>query len=972
MATLSEKINKNKSILKQSQGLFETTGESLMSRIRDRGLAPGAGTSPLAASGLGAGPDVAKMAGTGAQMDRAIRESISPDKRPREPQARMFLTEEEKQEKQRAQQLSNLDRLGERIGTIVNQAVSSAQVTNVFRVDVQEDIVKSTYPDLTEEQRNNFQQILAEITYDENGQPQITEDIVGRLNASLPADATPLTVESVKPFITSGQLQFNKTKAKDTYPDITDEQLTALEKIVAADDFNADEIKKDELNIVAEILGIDKNNIDEIIGKIKELITPISDTVVDNITSTLGPAVSLSSLTTEDWQAFGLSSAQDLANLIGLESDEIQDMTIGDLQKRIDALMMADYDRVDELTRVANDPFYPEALRKAAKAELRDLSSVGVIATESDFSKLNEAVQSADELEIAGKTYTTEELLSDENLTVMIATYLEDPESDYSKDLLKDFPALVEFITGNKAALEDAMKYLDEKIKDKIAISKKNDELNKYAPEEGVDIDLTGVNKAILGADFEEGVFSDTQMSEGEFTIGEGDDAITYYHQANLRGENAFNKEDKRAYAEVLSKTANNPIYKDLFDELATQSADAIWTLANNLGLNVANYINRRYTQVTNQNTLDTAIANVATNPNAPQQALEQIFGGKDKLQELVGVAKQGNIFSYKITLSEANIGQKYPNAKKEDIDNLVKIVDASDFDIDNISADALKLASSIFGIKVTDKDKIIAKIKELTTVNTFGEKLSKDAQELVDNFIFNPNGTVNYQLTAEKLAALNKENGVLKEAGLTAVLNKTDIVSATYNTVWNLVKDGELSQKDVDAILATDDSKMIDKIAEAAFIKAVAKGKDVGELPKIVQTYYNTKVNEDFVGTELDTYFKDLFGDKFKFSSDTKGVYDLDSVAADFTWIIDSLGVESPEERKKLKIYTWEGGGPALDPTWKKREEWVRTTLPDIISKLKSFKTGKPTAVKALIDAKIKLYEDIQVNFDNLDRTYF
>src|SRR5210317_1085034 len=114
MATLSEKINKNKSILKQSQGLFETTGESLMSRIRDRGLAPGAGTSPLAASGLGVGPDVAKMAGTGAQMDRAIRESISPDKRPREPQARMFLTEEEQQEKRRAQQLSNLDRLGER------------------------------------------------------------------------------------------------------------------------------------------------------------------------------------------------------------------------------------------------------------------------------------------------------------------------------------------------------------------------------------------------------------------------------------------------------------------------------------------------------------------------------------------------------------------------------------------------------------------------------------------------------------------------------------------------------------------------------------------------------------------------------------------------------------------------------------------------------------------------------------------
>jgi hypothetical protein len=630
MATLSEKINKNKSILKQSQGLFETTGESLMSRIRDRGLAPGAGTSPLAASGLGVGPDVAKMAGTGAQMDRAIRESISPDKRPREPQARMFLTEEEQQEKQKAQQLSNLDRLGERIGTIVNQAVSSAQVTNVFRVDVQEDIVKSTYPDLTEEQRNNFQQILAEITYDENGQPQITEDIVGRLNASLPADATPLTEESVKPFITSGQLQFNKTKAKDTYPDITDEQLTALEKIVAADDFDADKIKKDELNIVAEILGIDKNNLDEIIGKIKELITPISDTVVDNITSTLGPAVSLSSLTAEDWKAFGLGSAQDLGNLIGLESDEIQDMTIGDLQKRIDALMMADYDRVDELTRVANDPFYPEALRKAAKAELRDLSSVGVIATESDFAKLNEAVQSADELEIAGKTYTTEELLSDENLTVMIATYLEDPESDYSKDLLKDFPALAEFIDSNKAALDNAMKYLDESIKDKIAISKENDKMNSYTPVDGMAVDLSDINEDLIEDYDSDVLFRDEAITPNSST-----------HLENIYGtDSVFNDAQKGVYVSLLRQAKDNK-YPELLKEFGSLTSGQIADNAKIYGISSEQWMQRRYQQYVNADIIDKALTEDAT-PEQAQQALTSLLGttaeGLDEFVTAYGV----------------------------------------------------------------------------------------------------------------------------------------------------------------------------------------------------------------------------------------------------------------------------------------------------------------------------------------------
>lgn len=797
MATLSEKINKNKSILKTGQGLFETTGESLMSKIRERNLAPGAGTSPMAAAGLGVGPDAAKMAGTGTQVDRAIRESIAPEKKAREPQARMFLTEEEQREKQRAQQLSNLDRLGARIGTIVNQAVASAQVRPVYKIDLQENVISADYPDLTTENRTSFESILAETTFDENGNPVITDDMLGRINALLPEDKKIASIANLKKYVTGatvGQLKLNSTKVKEIYPGVTEEQMAAIEGLVSkaglTEGGKPEDMSAEDLNKVAELLGITDATRDEVIGKIKELITPVSDTVIDNITSTLGPAVALSSLTTEDWQAFGLGSAQDLGNLIGLESDEIQDMTIGDLQKKIDALMMADYDRVEELTRVANDPFYPEALRKAAKAELRDLSSVGVIATEADFNKLNEAVQAADEIEIGDKTYTTEELLSDEQLTVLIASYLEDPESDYSKDLLDDFPALVEFINGNKAALENAIKYLDESIKNKIDISKKNDELNKYSPEEGVDIDLTGVNQAVLGEDFEAGVFSDVQMSEGEFTVGEGEDAVTYYHQANLREENVFNKEDKRAYADILSKTANKPEYRALFNELATKSADEIWKLANTLNIDVADYINRRYAQVTNQNTLDTAIANVASNPNAPQQALENIFGGKAKLEELAKLAKQGNLFR-----------------------------------------------DGAYGT------------------------LSKDAQELVNNFVFNNDGTFNYLATANKLKTLNSSNDVLKEAGITAVMNKTDIISKNYSVIWNLVKDGELSVEDVNSILDSNDPDMIDKMASITFTQYLAKGEGVGKLPTIVKNYYNTKASEVFSGSEAETALKELAG---------------------------------------------------------------------------------------------------------------
>lgn len=236
-------------------------------------------------------------------------------------------------------------------------------------------------------------------------------------------------------------------------------------------------------------------------------------------------------------------------------------------------------------------------------------------------------------IEVGGKTYTVDELLSDEQLTVLISSYLDDPESEWSKGIAKDLPQLVAFIEGNKTALEDAMKYLDESIRDKIAISKKNDELDKYAPAEGVDIDLSGVNKAVLGDDYEAGVFGDKAMSDGEFTVGEGEDAITYYHQANLRsGESKFSQEEKNAYASVISNAQKNG-YTELFQSLVTMNSDAIIAAATTLGITAKDWINRKYTQAVTAAEL--AKASQTKNTNDQLRAFENMFGGKDKFNKL-------------------------------------------------------------------------------------------------------------------------------------------------------------------------------------------------------------------------------------------------------------------------------------------------------------------------------------------------
>ena len=889
MATLADKINKNKSMLKRGGGLFEATGETIMSRLKKADMIPGAGTSPLAASAIGAGPDQAKMAGSAAQLQKSIKDTLAKEEKKEPRGLRSILTEEEADRKDKAEKLNNLELLGSRIGGIVNNIIDKANVAIPYELDIQEDVIKADFPELTDENRNSFESILAEITFDENGNPIITEDMLGRANALLPEDKKLESIEDLKKYVvgaTIGTLQVNTTKLKETYPDITEEQIAAVKGILTkaglTEGGKPEDMPAEDLNEVAKLLGITAETRETIIAKIKEFITPVTQTVVDNITDTLGPTVSLSDFKEEDWQAFGLTGPSDLVGLLGITKAEASELTVGELQEKVNALLQADYDRVEELTRVANDPFYPENLRKAAQAELRDLSSVGVMATESDFEKLNEAVQSADEIEVAGKTYTVDELLSDEQLTVLISAYLEDPESDFSKELARDLPELEAFITENKVALEAAMKYLDESIQEKIATAKKNDAANIYAPKEGVKVDLSGVNKAILGDEYEGGVFVDEAIPEGAFTKGEGDDAVTYYHQENLRSSaSVFSDDDKVTYANTIA-TAQKEGYTALFQELVTMDSRMIETTANNLGINISQWINRKYTQAVNNKQISEAIA--SKNVQDQRLAIESIFGGKDKLSKLIKSAKEAKIFQD----------------------------------------------------------------------DEYGT-LSKDAKELLDNFVFNADGSLNYSATLTVLQKTNLTDNTLKEAGLKSLINDTDITSKKYNALWKLTRDGTFTYDEAISILNAGDDNIIEKMATIYANTEFAQGKTKVKYPDLVDKWATEKVTEQFNSTELAKTLKGIFNvDKVRFSS-KDGVYGLDSLAEGvrFRWknVTYRPSDSSSFAVKAQRIQSF------IDTTWKPAED-AKAQLEQILTKLAAMKIGKSLVIQQKISDMEAIYQ--------------
>ena len=391
MATLFDRIKSNSKLVKTGSQLFETTPDTLASVTAGQGLVPGAAVSPGAAAGLGVTKDQAKMAGSGAQLESVVRESIQPSKtyRPEITGPRTLKTEEEKAREARAAQAESLQGLGPRLSTLVRQSAA--------------------------------EQFAA-------------------------ASAAGTLAKPV----------FQEAEFKKAYPELTDEQVARIKASV--------ESGTPDVNLLKDLgISLGAKSAEEAMATLAKYVKQPEATIATVVGGTLGPDAKLSSLTPEQYEEFGLSSA---AKALGLSDEEMRNLSISELQAKVEALASQDFTRVEELNRIANDPSYPENVRQDAQRQLRDLSSVSVAATEADMEKLNQEVQSADTFTIGDTTYSIEELLSDATLTSIVVAYLNDTDPDYVATLKQSFPELAAFIESNRAALKDVASKLGSGTKD--------------------------------------------------------------------------------------------------------------------------------------------------------------------------------------------------------------------------------------------------------------------------------------------------------------------------------------------------------------------------------------------------------------------------------------------------------------------------------------------------------------------------
>ena len=237
-----------------------------------------------------------------------------------------------------------------------------------------------------------------------------------------------------------------------------------------------------------------------VVAALEAFRTTQSAAIIANAQQAFPDKLLVKELSDSDIQSLGFSTREEMLSTLGLTASD--NLTLQDLQTAVANLQNANYSDVRALQEAANDPNLSPAARQEARNRLRELGTSGARATEDDFNKVNQAVQSADKLTIDGKEWTVDELLSDKGLSAVITNYLNNAE--YAADLKLASPELADFIEKNKTALAEASKALASDVKDLAKIQSDNAALGKgHQAADGSAVTISDdFNRAIYGSNW--------------------------------------------------------------------------------------------------------------------------------------------------------------------------------------------------------------------------------------------------------------------------------------------------------------------------------------------------------------------------------------------------------------------------------------------------------------------------------------
>jgi hypothetical protein len=145
------------------------------------------------------------------------------------------------------------------------------------------------------------------------------------------------------------------------------------------------------------------------------------------------------------------NNIEDVPEILGIDDVDFGKMTFGEVQAQLKAWKNRNFQDVDALRDVLQDPTYSMAEKDYARQRLAELGAIGVTSIEQKANNLEAQVAEGDTVIVGGEVVKVSELMSDPKLKGVIATAL---ESDEELTKLSGIDkGLADWITRNKAAL---------------------------------------------------------------------------------------------------------------------------------------------------------------------------------------------------------------------------------------------------------------------------------------------------------------------------------------------------------------------------------------------------------------------------------------------------------------------------------------------------------------------------------------
>lgn len=186
----------------------------------------------------------------------------------------------------------------------------------------------------------------------------------------------------------------------------------------------------------------------------------------------------------------------DLATALGIDDSQLQGMTVEQLMHAVESTQQAEFDQMNQL--MAQLDALPEgsARRELLEKQLRALGHGGQAALDAQFDAITQDVAENQVIRIGGKEYTTEELLSDSNISSVVEKFLQgddDVRAEIREQYGEDF---TNYITNNEAALSQLATDQRKDIQAFEGVQAEWDEFQSTIPDTFTDADLKALSPA--------------------------------------------------------------------------------------------------------------------------------------------------------------------------------------------------------------------------------------------------------------------------------------------------------------------------------------------------------------------------------------------------------------------------------------------------------------------------------------------